>query len=427
MSELASTRAATAYQRDFVKTLQKRVTEDREPFAIAQADTAHEIFHVMGIPVVSNQWWSAYISAKQLSARYLNVLSDHGYPDNSCRYCTLGLGCTLDNDPARAPWGGLPRPTVITARLTCDCIQRVFSHWADAMNTRFYPFEAPGWTHKDPEWFAKSNTEWREVFEPHRIELHVEEMKGLIRWLEAETGRSFDDGKLLKLMERINEQESLLYEAAQLIAGARPCPVSVTDQIPNVMIPQWHRGSDWAVAHARQFRDEVKQRVADGVAVCKDERIRLMWIGAGLWHDSNFYAEIEARHGAVFVWSMYLPFSGPQYVRRDLTDPLRALASRICSLNEVLHLPPWMNEWMVSESRRSGIDAAIILTPATSLMASSGTKITRLALEAAGVPTLALDADMVDGASWDKSTMLERVSSFLEQRVPHAGARRAQR
>jgi benzoyl-CoA reductase subunit B len=423
MKELASTRAATAHQREFVKTLQKRVTEDREPFAIAQADTAHEIFHVMGIPVVSNQWWSAYISAKQLSARYLNVLSNHGYPDNSCRYCTLGLGCTLDADPARAPWGGLPRPTVITARLTCDCIQRVFSHWAEAMNTRFYPFEAPGWTHKEPRWFEKSNTEWREVFEPHRIELHVEEMKGLIRWLEAETGRTFDDGKLLRLMERINEQESLLFEAAQLIANARPCPVSVSDQIPNVMIPQWHRGSDWAVAHARQFRDEVAQRVADGVAVCADERIRLMWIGAGLWHDASFYTEIEARHGAVFVWSMYLPFSGPQYVRRDLSDPLRALASRICSLNEVLHLPPWMNEWMVSESRRSGIDAAIILTPATSLMSSSGTKITRHALEAAGVPTLALDADMVDGAGWDKDTMLELVSTFLEQRLPHAAAR----
>ena len=34
------------------------------------------------------------------------------------------------------------------------------------------------------------------------------------------------------------------------------------------------------------------------------------------------------------------------------------LASRICSMNEVLHLPPWMNGWMVSEAQRCGIDAA---------------------------------------------------------------------
>jgi benzoyl-CoA reductase subunit B len=237
---------------------------------------------VMDIPVISNQWWSAYIAAKQLSPHYLRVLDEKGFPEESCRYCSLGLACTLDGDPARAPWGGLPRPTVITARLTCDCIQRVFSHWARAMNTSFYPFEAPGWTHKDPRWFEHSRTRWREVYEARRIDLHAEEMKGLIRFLEGETGRTFDDGKLATLMRRINEQEELLYETALLCGAARPCPVGIADQIPNVMIPQWHRGSDWAIEHARRFRDEVKERVARGIGASERERIRMMWIGAGV-------------------------------------------------------------------------------------------------------------------------------------------------
>ena len=414
---LMSTQAATRYQREFAQQLQRRVTVDREPFAIAQADTAHEIFHVMGIPVVSNQWWSAYIAAKQLSGRYLQVLANHGYPTDSCRYCSLGLGCTLDADPRSAPWGGLPRPTVITARLTCDCVQRVFAHWAKALVTRFYPFEAAGWTHKDPAWFTKSHTAWREVYEEPRIALHVEEMKGLIRWLEDETGRTFDDGKLRGLMQRINDQEALMYEAAELIASARPCPVAIADQIPNVMIPQWHRGSAWALAHARRFRDEVRERVEAGVGVSRNERIRLMWIGAGHWHDTGFYGALEERYGAVFVRSMYLALSGPQYIRHGLDAPLHALASRICSLNEVLHLPPWMNAWMVSEAERSGIDAAVFLVPSSNRMAVSGTKITALALEAAGVPTLAIDADMVDGQGWDRTRMVEHVAAFLEARV----------
>jgi benzoyl-CoA reductase subunit B len=423
--DLESTRAATTYQRDFVKTLQQRVVVDREPFAIAQADTAHEIFHAMDIPVVSNQWWSAYLSAKQLSGHYFNVLQEHGFPGNSCRYCALGLGCTLDRNPARAPWGGLPRPTVITARLTCDCIQRVFQHWADAMDTRFFSFEAPGWTHKDPRWFEKSREGWNELYEPRRIELHVEEMKNLIKFLEAETGRRFDYDKLLELMKRINQQEEMMYEAALMVGSARPCPVSIADQIPNVMIPQWHRGSDWALAHARRFRDEVKQRVEQGASVCANERLRLMWIGAGLWHDTGFYNALEERHGAVFVWSMYLAFSGPQYIRYGLEDPLRALASRICSMNEVLHLPPWMNEWMVHEARRSGVHAAVILVPGSQRLSVSGTRITKLALEAAGVPTLEIDADMVDAQAWDHARMVEHVSEFLRERVePVAGVAR---
>lgn len=422
--DLESTRAATRFQREFIQALQKRVIVDREPFAIAQADTAHEIFHAMEIPVVSNQWWSAYLSAKQLSGHYFNVLQQHGYPNNSCRYCALGLGCTLDRDPTRAPWGGLPRPTVITGRLTCDCLQRVFQHWADAMNTRFFAFEAPGWTHKDPRWFEKSREDWEALYEPRRIDLHVAEMKQLIAYLERETGRRFDYDKLNTLMERINEQESLMYEAALMIGAARPCPVSIADQIPNVMIPQWHRGSPWAVAHAKRFRDEVKQRIEQGAAVYAKERLRLMWIGAGLWHDTGFYNALETRHGAVFVWSMYLAFSGPQYIRRDFGDPLRTLASRICSLNEVLHLPPWMNEWMVSESRRCDIDAAVILVPGSQRLSVSGTRITKLSLEAAGVPTLEIDADMVDAEGWDHERMVEHVSEFLRERVePRRAAR----
>ncbi len=78
--DLACTAAATAHQREFVADLKRRVIDNGEPFAIAQADTPHEIFHAMDIPLISNQWWSAYISAKQLSPRYFAVLDKLGYP-----------------------------------------------------------------------------------------------------------------------------------------------------------------------------------------------------------------------------------------------------------------------------------------------------------------------------------------------------------
>jgi len=418
---LDCTALATAFQREFVKTLQQRVIEDGEPFAIVQADTPHEIFHVMDIPMVTNQWWAAYIAAKQLSPYYFEVLEREGFPASSCRYCSLGLACTLDNDPAKAPWGGLPRPTVLVARLTCDCIQRVFSLWADALGSRFYPLEAPGWEHKDIKWFEHNREDWEDVYTTRRLDLMVDEMKGLIRFLEAETGRPFDNGKLLALMEKINLQEELMAEASALATRTIPCPVGIADQMPNAMIPQWHRGADWAVEHARVFRDEVKARVEAGVSVARNERIRLMWIGAGLWHDPGFYDALEERMGGVFVWSMYLPFTGAKYIRYKLEDPLRALASRICGMNEVLHLPPWMNEWMVSEAKACQIDAAVILAPETNRLSLSGTKITRNALEAAGVPVFEISADMVDATDWSHDKMVEEVSRFLSERVAKSG------
>ena len=413
---LASTASATAYQKQYVANLRRRVVDEGEPFAIVQADTPHEIFHVMDIPIITNQWWSAYISAKQLSGRYFEVLAERGYPGNSCKYCSLGLACTLANDPVTAPWGGLPKPTVLVARLTCDCIQHVFGQWAHALGTEFFPLEAPAWENKDPAWFRHSQTDWRRVYDPDRIALLVAEMRDLITLLESRTGRRFDEARLHHLMEQINEQEGYLWEAAQAIGRTRPCPVSIAEQMPNTMIPQWHRGSDWAVSHAKRFRDEVLDLVERGVGASSNERIRLMWIGAGVWHDPGFYQALEGRLGAVFAWSMYLPFSGPQYIRELNGDLMEALASRICSMNEVLHLPPWMNEWMVSEAERCGIDAAVVLLPPDNRLSQSGTKLTALSLEAAGVPVLSIDADMVDARNWNHDRMVAMVAGFLEQK-----------
>jgi len=415
--ELECTAAAKAFQKSFGAELRERVVERGEPFAVAQADTPHEIFHAMDIPIVSNQWWSAYISAKRLSSRYVGALDELGFPANRCSYCSLGLGCTLANDPATAPWGGLPRPTVLVARLTCDCIQQVFSAWADALQTEFFPMEAPAWSRTIPEWYRHSRTRWEEVYQPERIELLATEMRELISLLERRTGRRFDADRLGTLMESINEQERALAEAAAIVGEARPCPVSLNDQMTNTMIPQWHRGSDWAVGHAQRFLNEVRERASSGGGIAARERLRLMWIGAGLWHDTAFYRALEERLGAVFVWSMYLPFAGAQYVRELKGRPLEALASRICSMNEVLHLPPWMTEWLVSEAGRCAIDAAVILVPPDNRLSQSGTLLARDALQAAGVPVLLLNADMVNASDWDHDAAVALVEQFLLREV----------
>nr|WP_283773270.1 2-hydroxyacyl-CoA dehydratase family protein [Altererythrobacter sp. KTW20L] len=413
---LACTAEATAYQKAFGAELRRRVVEDREPYAIVQADTPHELFHAMDIPIVTNQWWSAYISAKQLSAEYFDAMTAKGFPENSCKYCSLGLACTLANDPERAPWGGLPQPTVLVARLTCDCIQQVFGLWAEALGSEFFPMEAPAWTDKDPDWFLHARDDWRRVYQPDRIALMVREMHDLIALLENRTGRKFDEAKFHHLMEQINVQEGYIWEAAQAIGNARPCPVSIAEQMPNTMIPQWHRGSDWAVAHAKKFRDQVLEKIAAGEGASTNEKLRLMWIGAGVWHDPGFYQSLEEKLGAVFVWSMYMPFAGPAYIRELQGSPMEALASRVASMNETLHLPPWMSGWMVSEAERCGIDAVVILLPPDNRLSQSGNKLTALALEQAGVPVLMIDADMVDAKIWDHDKMVGMVADFLEQR-----------
>ena len=95
---------------------------------------------------------------------------------------------------------------------------------AGALGTDFFAMEAPAWTQKDVDWFDHSRSDWDRVYQPDRIRLMVDEMRDLIALLERKTGRRFDEDRLAELMEKINEQESYIDEAAQMIGSTRPCP-----------------------------------------------------------------------------------------------------------------------------------------------------------------------------------------------------------
>lgn len=415
--QLACTAEAGAYQKEWFSQLRRDVFERHQPYAIIQADMPFELFQVMGVPAVSNQWWAALISAKRLAPRCFDELNARGFHQGLCHYCSLGLACTLAVDSVQAPWGGLPKPALISARLTCDCIQRVFEIWAQALGTEFLPLENPGPTKLPPRWWELSRYHWQQLFESDRLDLTVDEFHILIQALERITGRRFAIDALRRLMEGVNRQEEYFDEARQWICNAPKTPVRMTEQIINVMAAQWLRGTDWAVEHAKKFRDEVRTRVESGIASCPEERLRLMWVGAGLWHDTDFYTAFESRYGAVFVWSMYLAFGPDGYIRYGLDNPLRALASRVVSMNEQLHNPPWANEWIADQAIKHRIDGAVVLIPTGTRSAASGTRFIEMALEKARVPVLTIAADVVDSRSWNGQAMREMVARFIEERL----------
>src|SRR3984885_2229806 len=411
--QLESTRASSEHQKAWFAGLRRDVFDEKKPYAIAQADMPLELFQLLGVPVVSNQWWSAVVSAKQLSEYFFDQLSAAGYHDGLCRYCSLSLASSIAGDPAQAPWGGLPKPALLSARLTCDCIQRVFEIWAAKLGAPFVPLDAPGASELPARWWELSRYRWSELFESHRLDFMVAQFHSLIGTLERITGSTFDVERLRALMEGVNQQEQYFEEVREMICRAPKTPVRMHEQVSNVMAAQWLRGSEWAIAHARAFRDEVKKRVDAGVAACPSERLRLMWVGAGLWHDTDFYTASEEQYGAVFVWSMYLAFGADGYIRYGLDDPLRALASRTVSFNEQLHNPPWANEWIVDQAKTHRIDAALVLEPLGTRPSATGNRFIERALEASGVPVLPIVADMVDARGWNGGEMRQKVSQFL--------------
>jgi benzoyl-CoA reductase/2-hydroxyglutaryl-CoA dehydratase subunit BcrC/BadD/HgdB len=411
VKQLRSSIESAAYQKDWFKRTRERITEG-EPFAIAQADTPHEIFLTMDIPVIPVQWWSAVIAAKRLSPYYFDLINERGYQRNLCRYCCLPLACTMDHNLERAPWGGLPKPTLLLAELTCDSHSKIFELWAREYECYFFPLEHTASTVSHSRWWERITHYWPEVIEPHRLHLRFEELKALIRFLELTTGRTFSHTRFVEVMGLVNEQELYFKKTRDLIAKTVPCPVSVPDQIASTMNPQWHRGTQWGLNQARMFYEEVKERTGRGDAACQNERLRLMWIGAGLWHNTAFYQHFEEKYGAVFVCSIYLSIAADGYARDLLDDPLRALASRHLDMGEYLRQP----EWLVKEAKLHKASGAVMIVN-RSCIRDVGRRFIKIAFEDAGIPLLTIYADVVDAREWDDEKVKSQVSSFIEERL----------
>jgi hypothetical protein len=413
--QLEATAAAGAFQKDWFAGLRRRVFDERQPYAIVQADVPFEPFELLGVPAVSNQWWAALVSAKRQAPAYLDAMTADGYHQGLCRYCSLGFASTRYADVQTPPWGGLPTPRLLCARLTCDCIGRVFALWADAFGTELFEIDNPGAGDLPPRWWELSRHAWRQLVEPHRLAFAVAALERLVERLEGISGTVLDRDALRARLEKVNQQEEIFDAVRRLIAEAPEVPVRMTEQISNVMPTQWVRGTDWAIAHARAFHDEVEQRVKAGTAACPGERTRLMWVGAGLWHDTDFYTAFEESHRAVFVWSMYLAFGPDGYIRYGLDDPMAALASRTASFNEYLHDPPWAAEWIVQQALAHRIDVALVLRPRRTRPATTGRLFIEGALEEAGIRVMPIEADVVDPRGWDPVATRSAVAAFLER------------
>ena len=256
------------------------------------------------------------------------------------------------------------------------------------------------------------------MYDTDRLDLAVEELKELIRWLEMKTGRMFDINKLQYVMDLINEQESYYKKIRDLIAQCHPVPVTVVDTINAVMQAQWQRGTEWGVQHAKGLYEEIKALADKGEAAVPDERLRLMWLGRGMWQDFAFYQRFEEKYGAVFMWSMYLAMGADAYIRNHVEEnPLRALAARFIGMEDFLHMPPWNSSWFIQQAAQNDIDGVVYMIPDNDIQAVEGSYFIKNNLEAAGIPVLTFNADPVNPKKWNAETMTALVDEFIEQRV----------
>lgn len=405
---LTASTSSGDYQRDWFASVRAQVAAGA-PFAMVNANAPQEILRALDVPFVVNQWWASIVAAKQQSARYRDLLKTRHYPTNVEAYSAQGLAAALDEDGEQAPWGGLPRPNFVHAIASSDATPGIFEAWALESGATPMLYERtvdPRWQ-IDTDWWEILPDRWDEVLEPERLDLLVAELRQVIATIEVRTGRRFDEARFIEVMHLVNEQEEYYRKTRDLIARTIPAPIGIVDSMPATMVPQWHRGTVWGRDAAKAFYEEVAARVAQNQAAVPNERVRLMWVGRGLWSNTGFYQKWEESHGAIFVWSMYLALAADGYIRNfdRGRDPLRALAARFLTMGDELRMPSWAAPWHVHEAQTHGIDGAVALTDADPFVLR--------ALVAAGIPVLELGVDNYALDRADADDLERRIADFI--------------
>jgi benzoyl-CoA reductase subunit B len=376
---LASVNAIRAHQREWLAKARERALQG-EPFVICNSDELEEILAVFDIPVLVINYWNFLITAQRKAGHYTSVLEQRGYPGP--HFFGLGLGTTID--PENAPWGGLPKPALIIGSTRHESELKVTELWAREFGCPCYPldfnFASPYRQLPGDDWWARIRDGWQDLVDPARLALRIEENKALINYLEMLTGRSFSFHKLRRVMELVNEQMAYMSQARDLIAAARPCPVTLRDQM-SAYQTNWHRGTERGLELAQAYYAEVKQRVADGQAAYQHERLRLLyWTMA---QEPDFHAYLEREFGAVIVGAPYgaMPETYARTIDADdADDALRALSARHIFLFD-MQSPTWM----LHEARQYGVDAVVGIEDA-----SPYPSVFRRACETAGMPYVAV-------------------------------------
>ena len=191
--QLEATVAASAFQKQWFADLRRRVFDERQPYALRAGRRA--------VRAVRSRWTSRRSAtsggrrSSPPSARRRRF-STRWTPTASTAVCAAtAVSATRRRAIASAgepPWGGLPTPRLLCARLTCDCIHRVFSLWAEAFGAELFEIDHPGAGELPPRWWELGRHRWRELVEPHRLAFVVATLERLVERLEAISGRRLD-------------------------------------------------------------------------------------------------------------------------------------------------------------------------------------------------------------------------------------------
>jgi len=319
-----------------------------------------------------------------------------GYSRDLCSYARSDIACSLVKG---GPIGGLPKPDFLVC---CNNICGTVLKWYE-VQARYY--KVPLFILDTPFIHAEFSEEAQKYVK--------QQMHELIKFLEQTCHKQFNLDKF-QHVGQLSIQAQKLWQDVLDCCAAKPAPMTAFDAFFHLALIVTLRGTQTVVDYYRELLAEMKERIAQGIAMVPDEKIRLLWDNIPIWFRSRWLSNKFSEHNACLVADTYTSaWSGVVHLidENNLLDSM-ALAYSNVHLNVSIDR---MFDKMQSLIEKYEVDGVVMHSNRSCKPYSFGQyDLEKMIREKLNIPTLILEADMVDERNFSESQIESRIDAFME-------------
>ncbi|MCQ4153430.1 MAG: 2-hydroxyacyl-CoA dehydratase subunit D [Archaeoglobi archaeon] len=350
-----------------------------------------ELLHALDIYPVYPENHGALIGATKLGGYYCEFAEKNGFSMDLCSYARCDIGCVF---AGTSPIGGLPKPTFLFA---CNNICNTVVKWYEVLSRIF----------KVPLFVLDMPFIRKELKDSH-LRYVEEQLYDFISFAERVTDRKLDDAKLrdvvLKSMESVE-----LYSECLRTAANKPSPMTCFDAFVNMAPIVCLRGTDHAISFYKEMKQELDERVKEGVSAIEREEIRLLWDNIPVWYRLKWFGEFFEKRNACLVADTYTnAWSGFKVSRGK--DVLSGMAEvyTVSYLNIGMEMTAEIINKLID---LYDVDGVVMHSNRSCKPYSFGQYEIQKKLS---VPSVIIEADMVDERVFSEAQVVTRLEAFLE-------------
>ena len=346
----------------------------------------------------------AMIGASKMGVDLCEKAEAMGYSSDLCSYARADIACCTVNG---GPIGGLPEPDMLVCcNNICGSVMKWYEVQARHFKVPLFIYDTPV-CHTDytPEVKRYVEAQTREYFQ----------------FLEHVTGGKMDIDRLKEIGKNSVEGAQLWQETLDTTMS-RPSPMTAFDAFFHLALIVTLRGTPQTLEYYRELRDLMKERSQAGIGAVPKETYRLLWDNLPIWHRMKWLSDKFAEHGACLVADTYT--SAWCGIKRELNrDDVIASAAEGYTYSYLNLGTDKMAELVLTMVDKYQVDGIVMHSNRSCRPYSFGQyDLQKIVEREKGIPSLMIEADMVDDRSFSESQVATRIEAFIEMLRQRKGA-----